>query len=681
MSTVDTAPPLSGPRVRLLRWRRTRAARGAGAAVPLAVAAAAAVAAAVLAVTAADGWDLPASADLPVDGAVGATYPAIAAAVLAGGPAARRLGRLLLGCGLASALTVVLTALALLAPEADLPARLAGQGASFTWVFGIAPLLTLVPLIYPDGRLPGRRWSLAVAAAVAGTGLLAVAVALYPEPFRGRVELVKPFTSEPAARLLAPVGAVLVAAGGLAGFAALVLRLVRSRGLARRQVVVLLGAAALLLAELVVHPLLPSGAGTAAQALAVVLVPAGVAVALTRHRLYELDLALCRTLAGASLAACLAGAYLTAFVVLRSVLPGSTAAAALAAAGTGLLVQPLGARLAAGVDRLYYGERGDPYVLLSRLGAALRDVDDVAAVPKLVSDVVSEGLRLTHVRLQPPGSPTPADAGHVVPLRHRGRVVAELVAAPREGEPLLDPRDRELLAALADQAAPAVAAARLVEDLRASRDALVRAREEERRRLRRELHDGIGPALAGVRLQVESAQDLVQESLGEASLPVRLLDSAVGGVRDAVDDVRRITDDLRPPALDELGLAGALRGLTARLSTPGLPVELAVPDEVSEVELPAAVEVACYRIVAEAVSNAVRHAGAGIVRVRLGQVQGRQLLLVVEDDGQGIVPDRARARTGLGLVTMRERAEELGGTLSIRSCPGQGTTMEAVLPW
>jgi signal transduction histidine kinase len=255
-----------------------------------------------------------------------------------------------------------------------------------------------------------------------------------------------------------------------------------------------------------------------------------------------------------------------------------------------------------------------------------------------------------------------------LPLRHRGEVVGTLAVTPRAGEPVLDERDAELVAALADSAAPAVAALRLTDSLQEAREHLVAAREEERRRVRRDLHDGVGAALAGLRLQLDSARDLITDPL-----PGKLLDAAADGLAEAVRDVRQVTDDLRPPALDDLGLAASLRALGDRLRTPGLDVEVrtgALPP------LPAAVDVACYRIAAEALANAAKHARASRVLLEVAAADG-ELRLAVADDGRGL--PAAPPSRGLGLASMRQRAEEIGGRFTVQS-DGTGTRVSVALP-
>ena len=246
--------------------------------------------------------------------------------------------------------------------------------------------------------------------------------------------------------------------------------------------------------------------------------------------------------------------------------------------------------------------------------------------------------------------------------------LGSLTVTPRPGERLLDERDAELVVALADSAAPAIAALQLADSLQQARESLVAAREEERRRVRRDLHDGVGAALAGVRLQLDTARDIAEDPLVE-----KLLDSAADGLAEAVRDLRSVTDDLRPPALDDLGLAASLAAMADRLRTPSLEVEV---DVAPLPPLPAAVDVACYRIAAEAMANAVRHAGARRAVVRVWLDRG-ELRLTVTDDGRG-VPSRPAGR-GLGLASMRQRTEEIGGRFELAAST-PGTCVSAALP-
>ncbi len=654
-----------------------RAPLGAGGAWAVLAAAGAAVVAALAAVallTATGSWGLPSAAQTPIDATIALAYPPMGALVVLRGRGSRAPGLVMLVAGVAAAVTALAAALASAAEEATLGARLAAQVSGTTWVPGFLTLLTLLPLTFPDGLLPGRAWRVLAWLTATGIALATAAVALFPEPVQGRVRLDEPVVSEPVAQLLLPVAVVLLAAGGIGGLVNLVLRLVRSRGLVRRQVVVLLAAAAVLVADVLLQPVLPAPADVLSQVLAVALVPVAVGVAVTRHRLYDLDVAVRRSLAGLSLAVCLAGLYVATFVLLDAALGGRTAVASGLAAGlTGVLVLPLGTRLTRGVDRLFYGDRADRYAVLSAFSATLRERLDIAEVPQAVCDAVVASLRLSSAELvvdarRRASAGTPTGPATRLPLRHRGEVVGTVTVTPRPGEGALDERDAELVAALADSAAPAVAALRLTDSLQDAREQLVAAREEERRRVRRDLHDGVGAALAGLRLQLDSARDLVTEPLAG-----KLLDAASDGLAEAVRDVRQVTDDLRPPALDDLGLAASIEGLARRLRTPGLRVDV---DAGPLPALPAAVDVAGYRIAAEALANAATHARAGRVVVDLRAEDG-ELLLTVTDDGRGLPP--VPRAGGLGLASMRQRAEEIGGRCTIES-DGDGTRVSVALP-
>jgi signal transduction histidine kinase len=654
-----------------------RAPLGAGGAWAVLAAAGLSVVAALSAValiTATRSWGLPSASQTPIDVTIALAYPTMGALVVLRGRGSRAAGLVMLGAGAAAATTALAAALASAAEQPTLAARIAAQVAGTTWVPGFLTLLTLLPLTFPDGLLPGRPWRVLAWLSAAGIALATLAVGLFPEPVQGRVRLEEVVVSEPLARALLPVAVVLLLAGGLGGLVNLVLRLVRSGGLVRRQVVVLLAAAAVLLLDVLAQPLLPAPADVLTQVFAVALVPVAVGVAVTRHRLYDLDLAVRHALAGLSLAACLAGLYVAAFVLLDAAVGGRTALASGLAAGlTGVLVLPLGTRLTRGVDRLFYGDRADRYAVLSTFSATLRERLDIAEVPQAVCDAVVASLRLSSAELvvddrRRAAAGVPAGAPTELPLRHRGQVVGTVTVTPRAGEAALDERDAELVAALADSAAPAVAALRLTDSLQAAREQLVAAREEERRRVRRDLHDGVGAALSGLRLQLDSARDLVADPLAG-----KLLDAASEGLAEAVRDVRQVTDDLRPPALDDLGLAASIEGLARRVRTPALEVVVDVGDLPA---LPAAVDVACYRIAAEALANAATHARASRVAVGLGAAGG-ELLLTVADDGRGLpaVPRPA----GLGLSSMRRRAEEIGGRCSIESGSG-GTRVSVALP-
>jgi signal transduction histidine kinase len=261
---------------------------------------------------------------------------------------------------------------------------------------------------------------------------------------------------------------------------------------------------------------------------------------------------------------------------------------------------------------------------------------------------------------------------------YQNEQIGELRLAPRAPGETFSSADRALLNDLARQAGIAASAVlltidlqRLAGELQHSRTQLVTTREEERRRLRRDLHDGIGPALAGLTLKTETARALLPPGTDGAS---RQLQDLGEEIRRTVLDVRRIVEGLRPPALDELGLAGACAQAVDRL-TAGTDTAAGVQTAGDLPALPAAVEVAAYRIVVEAVTNTVKHAQARHCQVCISFAPP-ELAVTITDDGTGLAP---AGRHGNGLAIMRERAEELGGTVTIRS-GAAGVTVESQLP-
>jgi signal transduction histidine kinase len=287
-------------------------------------------------------------------------------------------------------------------------------------------------------------------------------------------------------------------------------------------------------------------------------------------------------------------------------------------------------------------------------------------------------MRFPYAAIQLAGETEPACADGEAPahtaefaLAHAGIRVGTLVVGLRQGETALSAADSDLLAAFARQVGVAAHGVRVTRDLRRSRERIVVAREEERRRLRRELHDGLGPALAGITLGLETAA----RSARRAKSPLAEL---LGNLRDEtatwVDEVRKLSADLRPAVLDQIGLVPALRQhadlLTSR-SAGRFAVEVAEPSPVPA--LPAA-EAAAYRIALEAITNAARHAAATTCRVSV-ELNG-SLFLTVSDDGTGVPV----SPPGVGLASMRERAEELGGTCNVVFREGKGAQVEAVLP-
>ncbi|QXJ24759.1 sensor histidine kinase [Actinomadura graeca] len=355
----------------------------------------------------------------------------------------------------------------------------------------------------------------------------------------------------------------------------------------------------------------------------------------------------------------------------------------------GAALRPTARWCARAVDRLYYGERSRPYQLARDLAERLSRTVRPQDAPALLCATAVDDLRLPGARLVVPtqgGARELAAAGRPAdPARHDGgkgpeeefelaydgAVIGHLRVRPRDAG-ALDGQDREVLRFLADQAAPAVASLRLYEDLRAGREQLLTARETERWRLRRDIHDGIGPALSALRLRIDTARAAVPDGSGASAS----LGQISGHVADLIDEVRRISAGLVPGALADVGLGPAVRGLAERLAGTSTRIDVRLrPDPLPP--LPAALETAAYRIAAEAITNLVRHARARHALVTLS-ADGSAVRVGVRDDGIGITPHRPS--TGVGLQSMAERAAELGGTFDISS-GARGTIVRARLPW
>ncbi|GAA3844802.1 hypothetical protein GCM10022226_79960 [Sphaerisporangium flaviroseum] len=555
----------------------------------------------------------------------------------------------------------------------------------------------LLPLLFPDGRLPARRWRPVAAFAVGIVLLLAFLFVVRPS-VPGSPAGPNPFAIEG----LAPVGAWL---GGLGvdwyliaeGLCVLSLvdrfRIADAAG--RRQVGWLLYAVA---ANWIVESWAPY---SVAAMLTTAAIPAAIVIAVTRNRLYGIDTLASRTLIAAGLAGSIGAVYF-AVSTLGLVASGLGQLAGLAAAlFAGAAFQPLRRALRRMADLLFYGHSGDARHLTERLIREVHSAEPASALAAVVA-TVRDGLTVSGVAVEVtdgrPGSVAIGQVGHSpreVPLVWHGEPVGRMLIGRPGPRRFPLAHDDRMIAVLTPFVADVAHAVRMSADLQRSRERILSAREEERRRLRRDLHDGLGQALGDMAMSVTMARKMLHDSPESAE---DLLARLRAGMDTVTHEIRELVYGLRPPALDDLGLTEAVRRLTepdARLDLagePGTRLDLAgepdarldragekdervgggnVPDR-----LPAAVEVAVYRITQEALTNARRHARASSIVVTLGRPAG-ELRLSVRDDGVGLPGD---VRSGVGLPSMRERAAELGGTCSITRPADGGTLVEVVLP-
>lgn len=418
-------------------------------------------------------------------------------------------------------------------------------------------------------------------------------------------------------------------------------------------------------------------------------VPVCMGVAILRYHLFDLDLIINRALVYTALSAITMGMYIAIVGALGMAFEasGSPLAFFLATGVVAVLFQPIRERLQRGVNRLMYGERDDPYAVLAQLGQRLETTLAPDAVLPTIVETIARALKLPYVALAVPTSEgnlqtvaefrqspsaNEAPAELKLPLTYQGEMVGQLGLAPRAPGESFSFADRRLLDDLARRAGAAVYAVGLSRDLQRSRERLVLAREEERRRLRRDLHDDLAPTLASLGLTASTAADLIPTDPATATMLVQELHAEI---RAAVGNIRRLVYDLRPPTLDELGLLAAVRERAAHYSNAPGGLRVTVEASAEFPPLPAAVEVAVYRIVQEALENVARHAQARHCSIRF--VYDDALEIQVNDDGIGLP---LHLKPGVGLRSMRERAAELGGSCAIERGANGGTIVRARLP-
>ena len=526
------------------------------------------------------------------------------------------------------------------------------------WPFSVVLGTTVLLAVFPDGRPLTPRWRPVVWLGWAATLVLAA------RPVVGT------WVTE-------VVGGALWTLAGAASLASLVVRWRRSAGEARAQLEYLLLAGILVVLLYASGDVLPYHAQQAAFLAVPLLLIAGVVLAVLRHRLYDVEPVLRRTAVFAGLTALVSATYLA---VAAAVGESPSERAALAAAVVvAAVAEPARRRLQRGLTRLLYGRRDEPLAALAELRARLERASDAGDVADVVADVVPRLLRSRGLRLEllDDGQPQevaragrPGEDGVAFPLVHQGELLGTLTVGPRDPGGRFGPADTALLTELAHQVAGAAHAVRLRAELRTAADRVLRAAEQERSRLRQDLHDRLGPLLVGTGL----ALDGLRRGAGDAQSAAALDEVAIQ-VRAASAEVRRIVDRLGPVRLVDLGLPAALAEHLDRLARlPGVPRTGLVVRGLTP--LPPVVEEAAYFVVLEAVTNAVRHAGARRVDVALAVDDG-VLQVEVSDDGVGLAEPYV---AGVGMGSMLRRALQLGGTFAVGPAPGGGTRVAAALP-
>lgn len=576
--------------------------------------------------------------------------------------------------------------LGLLADPGSLPGALWVAPWSRLLFFGAYPCVAAALLVTPAGRPRNRRWSRVLAAVLAAEVLWLVGGLFGPDPMAPPFEAIpSPYRFSPLAVPLAvatAAGTFLTLGGVVAGIVSVVVSYRHSHGDERQQLR-WLTFAAVVAAVAVGGAIAAAASGSSATrdaliAVAMVVFASGLSIAVTKYRLYDLDLVVNRSIVYGLLTIAIVVVYVVAIAIVGLVFDDSATRAGVAAITVALAATPLRRGAERVVARTVFGAAADPFELVSSLHRAVQE----APVPQQALDafvrLAADGLRLPSVAIEGPDGTTLAAHGVTgeggplveVGLDEHGEHLGRLLLGLLPGERALDHRRRRVVDELGRLAGQAVRTALLVSDVQQSRRRIVSAQQEERRRLRRDLHDGLGPRLTGIALKSDAAANLIDDD------PLRsteLMREVSLETRTAIGDVRRLVYDLRPPALDELGLVEAIRDDAARLRLGDRTTVEVVADELPD--LGAAVEVAAYRIVTEAITNSSRHGKATTCRVQIA-LNGR-LEVTVDDDGRGLCPGW---RPGVGVLSMRERAEEIGGFCEIGPGDEHGVRVRAVLP-
>ncbi|TCC56417.1 hypothetical protein E0H73_32545 [Kribbella pittospori] len=586
------------------------------------------------------------------------------------------IGWILVASGLLQVTNVALDAYATRAltdPDHSLPLGLAAAWfASWTWIPSLLLPVIVLPPLYPTGRPASIFWSWHLRVALVGIGLIVLAAATGQGGVDDTVRGTRLPWDAPAwwAWIVGLSAAGLLISTAAVTMVGTLVRAIRAKSPERQQLLWLLSVVAAMMATVFTDY-------RVLFAVAYGLVPVAVTIGVLRYRLLGIEVALRRTLLYVPLTLLVALVIGGLTTALARLVPEGPLPLLAASAVVAVLVIPVAARLRPLVDRLVLGDRADPLALVDRVGAGLEveHDDPVASMLEAVASAVGTSyavVRDLHGRLVAEVGSSEG-AGLDVPLRHRGAQLGTLTVGPRRGATQVTEQDARLVTALAPHLAVVFRSARLAEELAVERTRVTAATLAERDRLRRDLHDGLGPSLAGIALGLQAAgtahrtrpdavPDLLERTRAEAEL--------------AVGEIRRVLDGLRPTSLDLHGLEGAVRDTASSLGM-GQPGGLAFDLQTDALPLLSPrVEEAAFRIVAESLTNVARHSAASHCTVRLNRSNG-DLRVRVFDDGCGLA---AGVGSGHGLDSMRQRAADIGGEVCVELAKPRGTLVTAVLP-
>jgi signal transduction histidine kinase len=565
---------------------------------------------------------------------------------------------------------------------------------TFTWSPGILVLFTFLILLFPDGHLPSRRWRPVAWVSGVALFLVVVPIAVTGWAVRGPL-LVNLSESAPASAPtsfkigynLQVAGVLLMFVLGLAAAASLVVRLRRARGDERQQLrwiafAAAIGIACVILTSPLFH--LPSALGP----VGIPLIPAAAAIAIMKYRLYDIDVVIRKTVVLGTIAVFITSVYV-ALVVGPILLIGSgggsresVVLSAIAAAVVAVAFQPVRQRANRFADRLVYGKRATPYEVLSEFSGRVGEGYAADEVLPRMAQVLAEGTgaEAAAVWLRVGGEARPAAVWpteasvptelprDAVDVLHQGELLGALSVAMPPSDPM-DPVKRKLVEDLASQAGLVLRNVRLIEELRASRQRLVAAQDEERRKIERNIHDGAQQQLVALAVKLRLAETLATgEGAEKTAATLEQLRSDAGT---ALEDLRDLARGIFPPLLADKGLPDAIASQARKSSVP-IDIEA---DRVGRYTPD--VEAAVYFCSLEALQNVAKYAHASRASVRLTQING-SLTFEVIDDGDGFDP--TTIGYGTGLQGMADRLDALGGSLEVRSAPGEGTAVTGRVP-
>ena len=574
-------------------------------------------------------------------------------------------------------------------PGAVPAADVAAWTTQWIWIPLTAIAIVFIPLLYPTGRLPSRRWRPIVVTAAILITIDAGAFALAPgrlEEFRA---VVNPFGLPGATGLLeiAEIGLLAYMLALVAAVVSLVIRYRRASPDERLQLKWLVLAGSFAVLVLIATFVMQVFTGSAPKfieylvVLAIAGIPVAIGVAILRYRLYDIDVVINRAVVYGVLAAFITAVFLSIVVGVGTVVgsDGNAFLSAVAAAVVALAFQPARRRAQHLANRFVYGERATPYEVLSGFSERLAETYSINDVLPRLARILGDALGAARVAILlgtdptsapvatwPPGEATTGDA-RSFEVRHQGELLGTIEVVMPPGAPL-DVTKEKLVADVAAQAGLVLRNATLIEELRASRQRLVAAQNEERRRIERNIHDGAQQQLVALTVKLKLADSLVGKN--EERAHEMLADLQVD-TSQALEDLRDLARGIYPPLLADKGLGAAVESQARKSPVP-------VDVEVGGIgRYPQEAEAAVYFSCLEALQNIAKYAQASVVTIRLSQANGT-LSFDVSDDGVGFDPDTAER--GTGLQGIADRLAALGGEFVLRTAPGRGTTIRGTLP-